>query len=507
MGAWPEEADMRLAELLKGIPQARVDGSTSLDVSALSYDSRSVAPGSLFVAIRGLVTDGHRFLDDAVRAGAAAVMVQEELPVPDHVVRVIVPDTREALALASSAFYGHPSKKLRLIGVTGTNGKTTTTYLIRAILRARGFKVGLIGTVKSMLEDEEIPAVRTTPESLDLQALFARMLAAGCDYVVMEVSSHALDLKRVAACEFDAGVFTNLTQDHLDYHGTLENYLAAKGRLFRMLGGTYAGRPKKGPKVAILNQDDPASAQLRALTKVPVLTYGIDQPADLTASDLDVALDGVRYEVHSPRGRARVNLSMSGRFNAYNSLAAIAVGLAEGVPLDLCIRALEGVQGVPGRVEGVSLGQPFSVLVDYAHTPDGVENVLRAAREMTRKRVIVVFGAGGDRDRTKRPIMGRIAAELADYAVVTSDNPRSEDPESITREIEAGITTLPSHAPYEVVVDRAEAIHRAISLAEPGDVVVLAGKGHETYQIFRDRTIHFDDREVAAEAVRRRLGQ
>ncbi|MGE5590945.1 MAG: UDP-N-acetylmuramoyl-L-alanyl-D-glutamate--2,6-diaminopimelate ligase [Bacillota bacterium] len=498
---------MRLAELLRGIPQARVDGLASLDVSALSYDSRSVAPGSLFVAIRGLVTDGHRFVDDAVRAGAAAVMVQEEVPVPDSVVRVMVPDTREALALASSAFYGHPSKKLRLIGVTGTNGKTTTTYLIRAILRARGFKVGLIGTVKSLIEDEEIPAGRTTPESLDLQALFARMVAAGCDYVVMEVSSHALDLKRVAACEFDAGVFTNLTQDHLDYHGTLENYLAAKARLFRMLGTTYAGRPKAGPKVAVLNQDDPASAELRAVTQVPVMTYGIDQPADLTGSDLDVALDGVRYEVHSPRGRARVNLSMSGRFNAYNSMAAIAVGLAEGVPLDLCIRALEGVPGVPGRVEGVSLGQPYSVLVDYAHTPDGLENVLRAAREMTSRRVIVVFGAGGDRDRTKRPIMGRLAAQLADYAVITSDNPRSEDPEAITAEIEAGVTALASHAPYEVLVDRAEAIQRAVELAEAGDVVVIAGKGHETYQIFRDRTIHFDDREVAARAIRRRLGQ
>ncbi|MCL5676862.1 MAG: UDP-N-acetylmuramoyl-L-alanyl-D-glutamate--2,6-diaminopimelate ligase [Firmicutes bacterium] len=498
---------MRLSHLLKLIPTARIEGPGSLDVTALSYDSRQVTPGSLFVAIRGLVTDGHLFVDDAISAGAAAVMVERDVPVPEGVVKVVVPDSREALAMAAATLYGHPSKKLRLIGVTGTNGKTTTTYLIRSILRAQGFKVGLIGTVKALIDDEEIPAGRTTPESLDLQALLARMVRAGCDYAVMEVSSHALDLKRVASCEFDAGVFTNLTQDHLDYHGTLEEYLAAKARLFRMLGTTYAGHPKRGPKVAVLNLDDPASAKLRALTRVPVMTYGIDQTADLTASRLEVDLAGVRYDLDSPRGQAHVSLAMSGRFNAYNSLAALGVGLAEGVPLEVGIRALEGVAGVPGRVEAITGGQPFSVLVDYAHTPDGLENVLRAAREMTRSRVLVVFGAGGDRDRTKRPIMGRIAGELADLAFITSDNPRSEDPGAIAEEIRAGLAALPEHAPYKVQVDRAAAIERAVEAAEPGDVVVIAGKGHETYQIFRDRTIHFDDREVAAAAVRRRMGK
>ncbi|MHB9145176.1 MAG: UDP-N-acetylmuramoyl-L-alanyl-D-glutamate--2,6-diaminopimelate ligase [Symbiobacteriia bacterium] len=496
---------MRLAELLALVPEALIEGSEAQDVASLSYDSRHVTPGSLFVAIRGLVTDGHRFVSNAVQAGATAVVVEEDVAVPAGITRVRVPDSRRALAMMAATFYGHPSRKLRLIGITGTNGKTTTTYLVRSILRAKGFRVGLIGTVKTLIDEEEVPASRTTPESLDLQALLARMAMAGCDHVVMEVSSHALDLQRVAACEFDAAVFTNLTQDHLDYHHTLEEYLAAKARLFRMLGESYMGTPKSGPKVAVVNLDDPASADIRKATRVPVLTYALDQAADLQAAQVEVGLAGVHYELTTPRGTAIVSLAMSGRFNAYNSLAAIGVGLAEGIPLDLCVHALEGVTGVPGRVEAVSLGQPFSVLVDYAHTPDGLANVLRAAREMTRQRVIVVFGAGGDRDRTKRPIMGRIAGELADLALITSDNPRSEEPAGIVREVEAGLTGLPRHAPYETLVDRTAAIERAVEVAEPGDVVVIAGKGHETYQIFHDRTIHFDDREVAAAAVRRRM--
>lgn len=499
---------MRLGDLLEVLPDARLHGDPDLEITGLSYDSRLTTPGSLFVAIRGFVHDGHDFIGDAYANGARAVVVEREGEPDSPVPWIRVPSSRRALAMLSAQFYGHPSKELRLIGVTGTNGKTTTTHLIRSILMAQGHKVGLIGTVHNYVGDEKYPVTRTTPESLDLQSLFRQMVEAGCKHCVMEVSSHALELHRVDSCEFDVGVFTNLSQDHLDFHQNFSNYLEAKAKLFESLGRTYLGTPKPGGKSAIVNLDDPAGRQMAERTWARVTTYGLSEESDIRAIDISLHSGGASFRLLSPKGERDVRLQISGRFNVYNTLAAIGAGLAEGVPLDAAVQALEGVTGVAGRLEGIDLGQDFRVFVDYAHTPDGLENVLLAVRELARGRVIVVFGAGGDRDRTKRPIMGKLAARLADYCIITSDNPRSEDPDAIVREIEKGVRHEgKDRSHYASIVDREEAIAGAIEMAEPGDVVLIAGKGHETYQIFRDRTIHFDDREVAEDKIRRRSGR
>lgn len=492
---------MRLARILD-LGQL-LQGNAETEFTSIAYDSRRVEPGALFVAVTGFKTDGHQFVPAALEKGAAVLVVERPVQAPDQVAVLQVPSSRQAMALLADRFYGQPSQQLRMIGVTGTNGKTTTTHLIRALLKAAGHEVGLIGTVNNYVGDQALPVEHTTPEAVDLQELLARMVAARSDYAVMEVSSHALDLHRVDGVEYDVAVFTNLTQDHLDFHGSMEAYREAKGKLFAGLGRNAR---KQGPKAAVLNADDPASARYRELAAAPVVTYGIRQPADLTARDMEVGPKGCRYTLVTPRGEVRLELKFTGLFNVYNSLAAAAVGLVEGLDLATIKRALETTAGVAGRLEPVEEGQPFGVFVDYAHTPDGLENVLQAARGFARGRVISVFGCGGDRDRTKRPQMGRISAELADYTIITSDNPRTENPEAIVREIEAGYREArPDPATYEVVVDRAAAIRHAISVALPDDVVVIAGKGHETYQIFADRTVHFDDREVARAAIAERL--
>ena len=468
------------------------------EISGISYDSRRVRPGDLFVAMKGLMADGHDFAGRAAAAGAVAVLGERPVAVPSGVIQALVPDSREALGLVSARFHGYPSEQLRLIGVTGTNGKTTTTYLVKSILEAAGRKTGLIGTIKSIVGEVELPSERTTPEASDLQELLAKVVEAGGRDAVMEVSSHAAALRRIAGCRFAAGVFTNITQDHLDYHGAFENYLAVKA-------GFFAGLDPEA--WAVLNADDPYVDTFRRACRCRVLTFGTSPGADVWAEKVDVGLRGVSFTAHLPGGRELpLALRLTGLFNVYNSLGALAACLALGVDPDTAGRGLEGVSGVPGRLELVDLGQPFAVAVDYAHTPDGIENVLRAAREFAKGRIIVAVGAGGDRDRGKRPLMGEAAARLADHVIITSDNPRSEEPAAICADVAAGASRVKpgdggKTAQTEIVVDRGQAVKRAIALAQPGDVVVLAGKGHETYQVFRDRTIHFDDREAAREAL------
>jgi len=498
---------MRLSTLVDIVGERRILGH-DVDVEGLAYDSREVKPGDLFVAIKGFVHDGHDFAADAVRRGAVAVMVEREVDVPREVPIVMVPSTRRALGLVAASFYGHPSKELGVIGVTGTNGKTTTTHLVKAVLEGAGHKVGLIGTVHVLIGNEVLPVERTTPEALDLQRFLRSMVDAGCEYAVLEVSSHALELHRVTGCEFDVGILTNITQDHLDFHGTFERYREAKERLFTGLGRTYYGARKAMPSGAVLNWDDPSGRVIARGVRVPVLGFGTSSEASLRAEDISVSADGSQFTAVLPGGeRERISLRLTGRFNVYNALAALGAGLILGVPAGVCARALEGATQVQGRFQLVDGGQEFAVIVDYAHTPDGLENILNTAKEFARGRIICVFGCGGDRDRSKRPIMGRIAATLADEVIVTSDNPRSEDPAGIAEEIVEGIRGLGSGAaPHTVILDRRAAINHAIEMAERDDVVIIAGKGHETYQIFRDRVVPFDDREVAREAVQRRTG-
>jgi UDP-N-acetylmuramoyl-L-alanyl-D-glutamate--2,6-diaminopimelate ligase len=496
---------MRLADLLAGLSvpgdtsrprETAVLGSPERDVTGIAYHSREVRAGDLFAALRGRAEDGHRYAAEAVRRGAAAVLVDHPMP-EISVPQVVVPDTRRALAVLAAAFYGHPSRHLWLCGVTGTKGKTTTAFLIEAVLREAGHRTAAIGTlgVTALGAPKAFHATRpTTPEAPDLQRLLSDLRAEGVDRVVMEVTSHALDLGRVDGCRFRAAVFTNVTQDHLDFHTSFEQYRDTKGRLFAMVDADG---------VCVINADDASSPVMMERSRARVWTYGLERPADVRGEDLHLTLTGTRFTAVWPGGRLPLALRLPGRFNVSNALAAASLALAQDVDPRVIRNALEGVSGIPGRFEVVDEGQDFAVIVDYAHTPDSLEKVLRLAGEIGTGRRLAVFGCGGDRDRTKRPIMGRIATTLADYTVITSDNPRSEDPVAIIREIEAGAVGAGA---FETEPDRRRAIERGIALARPGDVVVIAGKGHETYQILGDRTVEFDDRQVAREILRKRKG-
>lgn len=488
---------MLLAELVRALAPLEHAGSLSLEVTGIAYDSREVQPGYLFVAIPGFHVDGHNFLVDAAARGAVAAVVSRTVPIPEQMTWLKVTDTRKALSLLSQRFFDFPTQRLRLVGVTGTNGKTTTTLLVDSILRAAGQGVGVVGTIKVRIGEREYPVKHTTPEAADLQAYLAEMAAIGLHYAVMEVSSHALALDRVVGCEFDVAVFTNLTQDHLDLHGTMQSYLEAKARLFSGLSPTG-----KAGKVAVLNADDSSLDYLARQTRVPIITYGVKQMADFAAHDVSFSRDGTSF-VLSIRGRRQglISVVTPGLFSVYNALAAIAVAEHEGVSFGIIADALANTPSVPGRFQPVHCGQDFDVVVDYAHTPDGLENILATAKQFSQGRVIAVFGCGGDRDGRKRPLMGEVVNRIADLAVVTSDNPRSEDPSQIIAEILAG---MPDRSRVMVQSDRAAAIFAAVRMAKPGDVVVIAGKGHETYQIFSDRTIHFDDKEVAKQALEAR---
>jgi UDP-N-acetylmuramoyl-L-alanyl-D-glutamate--2,6-diaminopimelate ligase len=498
---------MTTATLLEALPAKTVLGTLPGHVTGVAYDSRKVSAGDLFVAIPGFKEDGRRFAADAVGRGATAVVAEGADPLPGSAAaRILVPSSREALARLADAYYEHPSRRLTVVGITGTNGKTTTSLLVEALLAADGRPTGVIGTIQYRVGDQVETAGQTTPEALELQALLARMVRAGVGGAAMEVSSHALALSRVEGIEFDVAVFTNLTQDHLDFHGTLEAYRDAKARLFaRLAAGT------KPRRAAVVNVDDPAGAAMIASAgtdpRVRILTFGLTENAALRPRHWESGMDGIRLQVISSRGPIEITSPLVGEHNVMNLLGAIGVGLALDMEPQQIGRVLSRVATVPGRFERVEAGQPFLVVVDYAHTPDALENVLTTARKLLRPgaRLGVVFGCGGDRDRGKRPIMGGIAVRLADRAWVTSDNPRSERPEAILAEIETGI---PAEAAgrHESIADRRVAIERAVAWAREGDVVVIAGKGHETYQIVGSRVLDFDDRAVARAALAARGG-
>ncbi len=495
------ETPVRL--LIDALPERRVVGAPPPTVSGLTADSRRVEPGDCFVAVPGFKQDARRFVPDAVARGAGLVVTEGE-PLADlAVAQVLVPSARLALARLADAYHGHPSAALTLVGVTGTNGKTTTSYLVDALLRARGLTTGIIGTIQYVLGGEARPANQTTPEALEIQGMLAEMRGRRIGGVAMEVSSHALALSRVDGLDFDVAIFTNLTQDHLDFHGTFDEYRRAKRRLFELL----AVSPKPG-RTAVVNADDPAGAGMVAGLDLPVLPFGLGTGALVRAVEHTSNLDGIRMTVDTPRGRLALRSTLIGEHNVSNLLGAVAAGLALDLTPDAIAEALAGVGTVPGRFEQVPAGQPFLVVVDYAHTPDALERVLATARKITRGRLGVVFGCGGDRDRGKRPIMGEIAARLADRAWVTSDNPRSERPEAIIEEIVAGVVRVAgARERCATEPDRRLAIRAALDWAAADDAVVIAGKGHETYQIVGARVLDFDDRAVAREILRDRVAR
>lgn len=487
-----------LEELAQLIPNAKIIGDASTKISGITHDSRKICIGNLFVCIEGIHFNGHDFIPQAKSKGAAAILTtHEDIQLPKNCPALIVPDMSEALAAIVPCFYDYPARSMRVIGVTGTNGKTTTTYMIRAILMQAGYKVGLIGTIQTMIGKEIYPTHNTTPNVIDLQRLLAEMRDEKVDAVVMEVSSHALAENRIAGIEFDVAVFTNLTQDHLDYHKTMESYRDTKAKLFEIV--SRAGR--KDNKNVVVNVDDDAGAIMLEHASCNTITYGVDKNSDLRAVDVDVRADGMNFKVNGVFGNMNLKLHVTGLFNVYNVLAAIGATLAEKIPPDIIKAALQKFRSVAGRFERIYADVPFTIIVDYAHTPDGVKNVLYTARDIVKNRIITVFGCGGDRDNTKRPIMGRLAAELSDIVIATSDNPRTEDPNAILREIEVGIKEKIGDKIYECIPDRRTAIFRAVEIAEAGDIIMILGKGHENYQILKDTTIHFDDREVALEAV------
>ncbi|NLY42440.1 MAG: UDP-N-acetylmuramoyl-L-alanyl-D-glutamate--2,6-diaminopimelate ligase [Clostridiaceae bacterium] len=478
---------MRLEKLTNIVETEYIIGNIDAVIKGIAYDSRKVKPGDLFVCIKGFKADGHDYIEEAIQKGASAVMVEKEvgeLPVP----RIKVTHSRKALALVSAAFYNHPSSEFKLIGVTGTNGKTTTTYLIKSILEAGGSKVGLIGTNQNMIGEKVLPAHHTTPESLELQRLFYDMAREKVEYVVMEVSSHSLELDRVEGCDFEVGIFTNITQDHLDFHGTMENYLKAKSKLF--------DRCKKG----VVNIDDVNSDYILKNGKCDMMTFAIESIADVRAENLSISASGVKFDCITPHGNAFIELAIPGKFSVYNALGSIGACLSLGINLRQIQKGLKQAKGVPGRAQIVETGKDFAVIIDYAHTPDGLENILNTVRGLAKGRVVTLFGCGGDRDRTKRPVMGKIAGELSDFCIITSDNPRTEDPGVIIDHIEEGIKKTP--CPYVRIENRYEAIRYAIRNAEKDDVIVLAGKGHETYQILKDKVIDFDEEKIVREILK-----
>jgi UDP-N-acetylmuramoyl-L-alanyl-D-glutamate--2,6-diaminopimelate ligase len=484
---------MPLGQLTDEIGPQRVIGLPVGEVRALAYDSRAVEPGTLFFAIPGVHVDGHDFVPQAVAAGAMAVVTERELAYV-AVPQLIVPRSRDALADAAAAWFDHPSRRLHVISVTGTDGKTTTAFLAEAMLRAAGRRPGLVGTVEVGIGDERMPNQdrNTTPEALELQELLAQMVAAGNDSLVMEATSHGLAQARTRNVAFDVGILTNLTSEHLEFHGSLDNYRAAKAILFRQT------------PVAILNADDPSFDYFRGQSIGRVITYALEANADLRASAVDARANGTSFTVTAGDWSGRVDLQLPGSFNVYNALAVVALAQVEGVDLDVAARALGAVSGVPGRMETVELGQPFGVVVDYAHTADSLGKVLKVLRPLASGRLIAVFGSAGERDPTKRPAMGRVAAELADITIVTDEDPRLEDPRAINEAIAGGARAAGAHDGEELLVidDRTAAIARAVSLARAGDVILLAGKGHEQSIIYGTTGRWWDEKEVARRALR-----
>ncbi|HHY69660.1 MAG TPA: UDP-N-acetylmuramoyl-L-alanyl-D-glutamate--2,6-diaminopimelate ligase [Bacillota bacterium] len=492
---------MLLSTLLEGLDDACV--IRDCEVVGIAYDSRKVEVGDLFVAIKGYQFDGHDFVGDALLRGASGVVVQDQVDIPQDKGIAVVKDSRFALSHLGCVYYGNPSKDLLVVGVTGTKGKTTTCHMVKEFLDSIGYRTGLIGTVHNIIGGEVLPVTHTTPESLDLLAMHREMVDRGCTAVVMEVSSHALELSRVAHVQFDVGVFTNIGTDHLDFHNTLENYVAAKRRFFQLLAKTPTSAQGVLP-FAVINHDDPFWDYFASAGPRDFITYGIDQESDVRAIDVETGAKGSRFTLLFKGSKKEAEIHLPGRFNVYNALAASAVSLGLGMNIEEVVEVLRRLSGVKGRAELVSGEEEYAVWVDYAHTPESLRDILLTAKQVADNRVIVVFGCGGDRDKGKRPIMGKIAGEIADVVIITNDNPRTEDEDEILDQIQVGLAQAQMEKPqlaFYRIKDRAQAIEKAIWLAEKGDVVVIAGKGHETYQIFKDKTVHFDDAEVARKAI------
>ena len=476
---------MKLTELAKSLPNpAQVCGQA--EITGLTCDSRKVSPGDLYFCLPGLRVDGHSFAQQAADKGAAALVVERKLPV--ELPQVLVEDARAAMSYMAQCFYGYPARGMRGVGITGTKGKTTTSFLVREIARHAGYKVGLMGTVCTSIGDKEEPASLTTPDPIDVQSLLARMRDAGCDFYVMEVSAHALDLRKLVGMQFDQGVFTNFSQDHLDYFGTMETYRKAKEKFFTPFYIRHA----------VVNADDEAAPHM--LGKVETTTFGVSKPADAYANDIEIHESGVSFVLSWKDVRLPLHLHISGIFNVYNSMAAAVACLEMGMDSGKVKEGLEAVTVVPGRIEPLPTHTPYRVILDYAHSPASLESILKTIREFTRGRLICLFGCGGGRDKEKRPIMGEISGRLADFSILTSDNPRLEQPMDILSAIEAGIK--PTGAPYVVIENRREAIRYAMQMGQPGDVIVLAGKGHETYQDIGGQKLPFDEKVVVRELLR-----
>lgn len=480
---------MKLKELLSGIEYTTKDDLTNIDVERIVCDSKEAAPGDLFVAIRGTNLDGHNFIDEAIKEGAAVVASETPVEKKD-IVNIVVKDTRGIFSQLCAKIFNYPSKKIKLVGITGTNGKTTTAYLINDILKFAGFKSGLIGTVEYSFADKIIPATHTTPDAWRLNHLLDQMLKNSSQYCVMEVSSHALDQKRVGALNFSAAIFTNITHDHLDYHKDFEGYSLAKLKLFEQLASDSA---------AIINADVPFSETIKNKTKAKILDYAIAEKAMVKALEFDWDIEGMTAKIKTPKGALNIKSPLKGAFNLYNILAAISYCIYEDIAPEIIKEAIAKFSGAPGRLEKIGDAERFNLFIDYAHTPDALKNVLTTLRKFTKGRLIVVFGCGGNRDRLKRPKMGRVAAELSDFCIITSDNPRWEEPRVIAQEVVMGIEQDKNN--YEVILDRQDAIRRAISMACVDDTILLAGKGHEQYQIIKDQKLNSDDREIVRKLI------
>jgi len=475
---------MLLSTLTATIPHRRTGADT--DILRVEYDSRKVLPGDLFCCIVGLLSDGHDFARQALEAGAVALLVERELPFAAP--QIIVENSRVTMAEAAAAFYGYPARELTMVGVTGTNGKTTSTYMLKYVAERAGHKVGLIGTIRNMIGTRVLDTDRTTPESVDLHRILRRMRDEGVDTVVMEVSSHSLSQYRVHGVTFDVAEFTNITQDHLDYHKTFENYLEAKRQLFLQ------------SKQAVINADDPHARELIQGIDIPVTTFGVREKADISAAEIDITTTGVQFDMYTRRGTLRMHIPIPGLFNVFNAIGVAGVALCLGYPMEAIKGGMEDMATVPGRLEPLPTGgRPFTVLLDYAHTPDALENILKTVRGFARGRIVTLFGCGGDRDRAKRPIMGETAGRYSDFLIVTSDNPRTEDPHAIIDAIEEGIKK--SGCDYVRIENRREAIRHALACAQAGDVIILAGKGHENYQEINNVKHPFDEKQIVAQLL------
>lgn len=483
---------MKLNYIIDSFDYELLNGNTNINISKIESDSRKVTKGDMFIAIKGFTVDGHDYIYEAIQNGASCVVLEKDIGIRNNSVTVIkVHDTLDALARFSSTFYGEPSKKLRLIGVTGTNGKTSITYLIKRIFEEDGRRTAVIGTLGSVIDNELIKNSNTTPESLTIQRYLRKIVDSNIDYCAMEVSSHALDLKRVEYVDFDIGIFTNLTEDHLDYHLNMENYYRSKLKLFNMT-----------KKYNIINIDDAYGSRLLEdiENNVPIITYGTSTNCNVYATDIVCHTKGVDFTLNTTKGSIPIKMKLLGKFNVYNALAAISCGIVSGIDLITIKRGIESVSGIKGRFETVPIeDRDFSVIIDYAHTPDGLEKVLSTIKQFAEGRIVVVFGAGGNRDRKKRSIMGEVVAKYADLCIVTSDNPRFEDPELIIQDVLVGVKR--GNAEYVAITDRREAIKYALENAKPKDIILLAGKGHETYTIIRDKVIPFDERKIVLEIL------